>query len=103
MDGTRPFAVRSCKRLFVYGLSLSMLVLSMPCASAFFPPVIQPPGPPVTPPPSTQPPVVVPPVDPPPVVVPPRQVPEPATIVTALAGLAAAAGYHAIRRKRTPE
>ncbi len=67
-------------------------------AAAFFPPVVQPTPPPVTPPPVTPPPVVVPPVQPPPIT--PKPVPEPATIVTALAGLAAVAGYRAVRGRR---
>jgi len=100
-----------------------------PTAYAWFPPVVPPPPvvvvvppvvppvvvppvvvPPVSPPPFVPPPpppVVVPPVCPPPVVVPPtcnctgtNSVPEPATIVTALVGLAAAGGYSLTRRKR---
>ncbi len=66
-------------------------------ARAFLPPVIQPNPPPVQPPP-VQPPPVQPPVLPPPIT--PRPVPEPATIVTALAGLAAVAGYRAARGRR---
>jgi hypothetical protein len=86
-----------------------------PSASAFFPPVwgTTPPSvvPPTQPPivvqppllPPTQPPViVVPPTQPPVIVVPPTQppngVPEPATMVSALIGLAAAAGYGLKRR-----
>ena len=85
-----------------------------PTASAFFPPVITLPPPvvvvppPLIPPvvvppvvpPVSPPPVVVPPVCPPPVVSPPATVPEPATIVTALIGMGAAAGYRAIRGKK---
>ena len=88
-----------------------------PTAAAFFPPVVPPPPvvvppivppvvpppvvvPPVIPPPFVPPPVVVPPVVPPPVIVdPPCGVPEPATVVSALVGLAAAAGYRLTRRK----
>jgi hypothetical protein len=99
MDGTRPLHGWSRKRR-TFGWVLGLFVLSSPTALGFFPPVIQPPGPPVTPPPVNPPPVVVPPVDPPPVVVPPRQVPEPATLLTALAGLATAAGYHSLRKRR---
>jgi hypothetical protein len=51
-------------------------------------------------PPVCPPPVVVPPVCPPPIVSPPSSVPEPATLVTALVGLGAAAGYRAIRGKK---
>lgn len=91
-----------------------------PAAQAFFPPVfpiappvaaippVAPPPlivvPPVSPPPFVPPPppppvIVVPPVSPPPIVVPPHcnynpcGVPEPATVVSGLIGLAAAAGY----------
>jgi hypothetical protein len=87
-----------------------------PTASAFFPPVIQPPQPPVVVPPVVPPPIVVPPVSPPPfcppvppvvppvipppIVVPPTTIPEPATLVTALVGIAAAAGFGATRRKK---
>ncbi|AWM36220.1 hypothetical protein GobsT_60010 [Gemmata obscuriglobus] len=53
------------------------------------PPFVPPPPPPVVVPPVV-PPVVVPPVCPPP---PPCGVPEPATVVSGLIGLAAAAGY----------
>ena len=83
-------------------------------ANAFFPPIITIPPPvvvvppPVVPPivvppvvpPIVVPPVVVPPVCPPPIVSPPTTVPEPATMVTALIGLGAAAGYRAIRGKK---
>ena len=94
-----------------------------PAATAFFPPVwgttyppavvppVSPPPvvvvPPVAPPPfvppSPPPPVIVvePPSPPPPVIVsppPPNGVPEPATVVSALLGLAAAAGYGLKRR-----
>jgi hypothetical protein len=81
--------------------SVGAMLLTASWAVAFFPPVIQPPGPPVLPPPSTQPPVVVPPIDPPPVVVPPRQVPEPATLISALTGAALVAGYRRLRQRRT--
>ncbi|MCS7269563.1 MAG: PEP-CTERM sorting domain-containing protein [Gemmataceae bacterium] len=102
MDGSRPIDGCWVKwSLMVAGVVACLLLLSP--AQAFFPPIIQPPGPPVNPPPTNPPPVVVPPVDPPPVVVPPRQVPEPATMVTALAGLAAAAGYRAWRKRRTSQ
>jgi MYXO-CTERM domain-containing protein len=58
--------------------------------------------------------VIVPPVVPPPVVTdpchcqcvcppPPNCIPEPATIVSGLFGLAAAAGYGLVRRKKTGE
>lgn len=83
-------------------------------ANAFFPPIITIPPPvvivppPVVPPvvvppvcpPPVVPPVVVPPVCPPPVVSPPTTVPEPATMVTALIGLGAAAGYRGLRGKK---
>ena len=99
--------------------------VSLPTAQGFFPPVVPPPPivgivvpplspppiivPPVSPPPFVPPPpppVIVPPVSPPPVLEPPPcscmsppcGVPEPATIITGLNGLAAAAGY-GIRRK----
>jgi hypothetical protein len=58
------------------------------------PPFVPPPPPPVIVVPPTVPPVVVPPVCPPP----PSGVPEPATVVSGLIGLAAAAGY-GLRRK----
>lgn len=96
--------------------------VNLPVASAFFPPVVPPPPvvrPPVVPPPvivvppvipppfvpPPPPPVVVPPVPPPPVVPgcpcppPPNCVPEPMTILSGLFGLAALAGYNAVRRK----
>ena len=89
-----------------------------PTAGAFFPPVIHLPPPPVVVPPVVVPPVVVPPVSPPPFVpppppvvppvspppitVPPTPTPEPATVVSALLGLAAAAGYGLTRRKDKP-
>jgi len=84
-------------------LTLAPFAFSMPSASAFFPPV-SPPSTvtPVVPPPF----VVVPPVVPPPVVVvPPTQppsstVPEPSTLMGGIAGLTAAAGYAARRRKK---
>jgi hypothetical protein len=94
-----------------------------PSASAFFPPlwpvsppvasvppVLPPPVivvPPLSPPPFVPPvvpPVVVPPVVPPPIVVPPvsppTSTPEPATVVSSLIGLAAAAGYGVRRRQQ---
>ena len=88
-------------------LTASPFVVGAPRAHAFFPPVF-PGNPPVTVvpptvpppvivvPPVVPPPVVVPPVVPPPVVVPPHcpppnGVPEPATLISALVGLAAAA------------
>ena len=76
-------------------------------AQAFFPPAWSVPPvvtvvPPVAPPPL----IVVPPVSPPPIVVPPPHqcplpngVPEPATVASALIGLAAVAGYR-FRRKQ---
>jgi hypothetical protein len=90
--------------------ALSFVALA-PAATAFFPPMVPPaPTEPVAPPPfdpPVQPPViVVPPVTPPPVVTdpcpPPPAVatPEPATLVGGLLGLAAAAGYRAVRRKK---
>jgi len=99
MDGFRPPRASIWKGWTLGGV-LGVYLTCTPAVLAFFPPVIQPPGPPVTPPPVTPPPVVVPPVDPPPVVVPPRQVPEPASIITALVGLATAAGYRKIRQHR---
>jgi len=99
MDGIRP-SRGSIRKAGTLGWVLGLYLTSTPAVQAFFPPVIQPPGPPVTPPPVNPPPVVVPPVDPPPVVVPPRQVPEPASIITALVGLATAAGYRKIRQRR---
>ena len=78
-------------------LTASPFVVGAPRAHAFFPPVF-PGNPPVTVVPPTVPPpvIVVPPVVPPPVVVPPHcpppnGVPEPATLISALVGLAAAA------------
>ena len=101
--------------------------LNMQTASAFFPPLVPPPPvvvvvppvvpplvppvivvPPVSPPPFVPPPpppVVVPPVSPPPVVPPvcdcdPHpNCPEPATIVSALLGLAAVAGFRRVRKE----
>lgn len=96
-------------------LTLMPFTLSMPSANAFFPPVVPPPPvsvvPPALPPPITVPPVapppfvVVPPVVPPPVIVvpptsPPHTVPEPSSLVAGLAGLSAAAGWAARRRKK---
>lgn len=84
-------------------LTLVPFTFSMPSASAFFPPV----SPPVTTNPVSPPPfVVVPPVVPPPIVVvppthpPSNTVPEPSTLMGGLAGLTAAAGYAARRRKK---
>lgn len=89
-------------------LAASPFVACAPQARAFFPPVF-PGSPPVTVvpptlpppvivvPPVVPPPVVVPPVVPPPVIVvpphcpPPNGVPEPATLISALVGLGAAA------------
>lgn len=97
-----------------------------PTAAAFFPPV-WPVSPPVTVVPPAIPPVVVPPVVPPPPFVPPSVVPpvvvqppvvppvyvppppppsgtpEPATVVSSLIGLAAAAGYGLRKRKQEGE
>ncbi|MBA4063026.1 MAG: hypothetical protein C0501_04830 [Isosphaera sp.] len=81
-----------------------------PAASAFFPPmgppaVVEPVAPPPFEPPPPPPVIVVPPVVTPPVVIdrcpPPVSTPEPATLVGGLAGLAAAAGYRAVRRKNS--
>jgi hypothetical protein len=108
-------------------LTIIPFTVDLPSASAFFPPLVPPPPivvvvppvvPPVSPPPVVVPPVVpppfvppvvppviVPPVSPPPVVVPPtcdcppHCVPEPTTIVSAIIGLAAIAGYGRLRRK----
>jgi hypothetical protein len=100
-----------------------------PVAEAFFPPVwpvspptvvvppVSPPPvivvPPVSPPPFVPPPpppvIVVPPVSPPPIIVPPVSpppmcgTPEPATLVSGLIGLAAAAGYGLKRRGKKEE
>jgi hypothetical protein len=77
-------------------------VITVPPPPVVVPPVVVPPVvvPPVSPPPFVPPPPVVPPVSPPPITVPPPPgVPEPATIVTSLIGLAAAAGYGLTRRK----
>ncbi len=86
-------------------------VWSVPQSVTVVPPVNPPPlivVPPVSPPPFVSPPsppvIVVPPVNPPPIVVPPvspppNGVPEPATIVTGLIGLAAVAGYRFRRKK----
>src|SRR5947209_7382024 len=88
-----------------------------PSASAFFPPVWGPPSvtlvPPVSPPviavPPASPPVfVTPPSSPPPIIVvppspPPNGVPEPATVISGLLGLAAAAGYGLKRRQAKKE
>lgn len=94
-------------------LTASPFVAFTPQAQAFFPPVF--PGsppvavvPPTVPPPvivvpPVVPPVVVPPTVPPPVIVvpphcpPPNGVPEPATLISALVGLGAAA---ALRKKK---
>src|SRR5262245_5362835 len=102
-------------------LSTFPFALWTPTASAFFPPVwgvpppvvvvppVAPPVvvvPPVSPPPFVpppSPPVIVPPLSPPPIIVvppvspPPNGVPEPATVVSGLIGLAAAAGYRFAR------
>jgi hypothetical protein len=104
-----------------YALTTAPFAVWAPHASAFFPPVWGS-GPPVVAPPASPPPIiVVPPVSPPPfvppppppvivappsppppiVVVPPSApsgVPEPATLVSSLIGLAAAAGYGLKRR-----
>ena len=106
-------------------VTLTAIPFTMTCqtALAFFPPVVPPPPkvvvvppvspppvivvPPVSPPPFSPPPpphVVVPPVSPPPIVVPPVSphttgTPEPATLIAGLMGLAAVAGYRAVRRK----
>lgn len=85
-------------------LTLAPFTLSMPSAQAFFPPV----SPPATVTPVVPPPfVVVPPVVPPPVIVvpptspPSSTVPEPSSLMAGLAGLSAAAGYAARRRKKS--
>lgn len=79
-----------------------------PPVTVITPPPVTPPVivvPPVVPPPFVPPPViVVPPVTPPVVVPPPHNpecVPEPSTLVGGLAGLTAAAGWAARRRKQT--
>lgn len=93
--------------------TVAPFVVWSPTASAFFPP-IWPVSPPVTVVPPTIPPVIVPPPVIPPVVVPPPVVPpiivppvcpppvtatpEPATLISGLIGLAAAAGYGLKRR-----
>jgi hypothetical protein len=94
--------------------------VSTPTVHAYFPPVVpQPPSVIVVPPvvnppvvvPPVVPPVVVPPVVPPPVVVPPtchcppppNCVPEPATIISTLLGLAAAGGYGLARRQKSTQ
>lgn len=90
-------------------------------AQAFFPPMwpISPPVtvvPPTSPPPLvvvppvvppvSPPPVIVPPVSPPPIVIPPvspppiTTTPEPATVVSGLIGLAAAAAYRRLKRQK---
>src|SRR5207248_4161261 len=67
--------------------------------------VVPPPPPPIIVPPTVPPPVIVPPTLPPPVIVPPtlppphHATPEPSTLAAAIAGLAAAAGWSARRRK----
>lgn len=99
--------------------TLTAIPFTVTCqtASAFFPPVITLPPPvvvvppPVVPPivvppvvpPPVVPPVVVPPVCPPPIVSPPTTVPEPATFITAVIGMGAAAGYRALRGKKKDE
>jgi hypothetical protein len=84
--------------------TLTLTSFTVQTAQAFFPPV----GPPATVKPVSPPPfIVVPPVVPPPViVVPPTSppgstVPEPSTMGGAIAGLTAAAGWAARRRKKT--
>jgi hypothetical protein len=112
-------ARQACWKRIVPAATLTALPFTVlaPTAQAFFPPitpappvtVVQPPVPPpvlvippVSPPPFVPPPTVVPPVVPPPVIVPPTTpaVPEPSTLVATFAGLAAAAGWAARRRKR---
>lgn len=102
------------KAIITATLTAVPMTVFCPSANAFFPPVITIPPPvvvvppPVVPPvvvppvvpPICPPPVVVPPVCPPPVVSPPTTVPEPATMVTALIGLAATAGYRALRGRK---
>lgn len=86
-------------------------VWNVPPPVAAVPPVAPPPlivVPPVAPPPFVPPPppplIVVPPVVPPPIMVPPISppcgVPEPATVVSGLIGLAAMAGYGLRRREK---
>lgn len=98
-------------------LTIVPFAVFQPQAGAFFPPVFptQNPDvvvvPPVSPPPFivTPPPtIVVPPVVPPPIVVPPigpppSTVPEPSTLVAGIAGLTAAAGWTARRRKKNQQ
>ena len=101
-------------------LTVIPFTVNMPTAHAFFPPLVPPPPvvvvvppvvPPVSPPVIVVPPVVPPPFvpPPPPVVVPPvvppcdcdcdpHCVPEPTSIIGALTGLAAIAGYRRVRR-----
>lgn len=107
-------------------LTMAPFAVWSPSASAFFPPLwpvtppvgavppmVPPPVivvPPVVPPPFVPPPppvIVVPPVVPPPITVPPVSppagVPEPATVVSGLIGLAAVAGYRLRRHKKQDE
>jgi hypothetical protein len=74
------------------------------------PPVVVPPTvppPPFVPPPPVVPPVIVPPPVVPPIIVspppPPSGTPEPATLVSSVIGLAAAAGYGLRKRKKNGE
>lgn len=90
-------------KLLVPTATLTLVPFTVQPAQAFFPPV----SPPTTVTPVSPPPfVVVPPVVPPPiVVVPPTSppgstVPEPSTMGAAIAGLTAAAGWAARRRKK---
>lgn len=84
-------------------LAVAPFTVCTPQAQAFFPPVS---GPPLTVSPVVPPPfIVVPPVVPPPVIVvppttPPNAVPEPSTLLGGLAGLSAAAGWAARRRRK---
>ncbi|MBX9626528.1 MAG: PEP-CTERM sorting domain-containing protein [Gemmataceae bacterium] len=99
------------------GLTAVTFTLTSQTASALFPPVWPRPQPPtvITVPPPPVDVVVVPPVVPPVIIVPPvvpvvpvvpvtppppTGVPEPSTLITGMAGLAAAAGWAARRRKK---
>ncbi len=122
----RQFKKKLKKLLPVVTVTLTTVPFTVwtPTASAFFPPV-WPVSPPVTVVPPTVPPVVVPPTVPPPpfvppvvppvivpppvvppVVVPPtdpNSTPEPATLVSSVIGLAAAAGYGLRKRHKRDE
>ncbi|MCS6864114.1 MAG: hypothetical protein RMJ56_10025 [Gemmataceae bacterium] len=97
-----------------FTLTAAPFVVHAPTAAAFFPPLwpISPPvtvvppiaSPPVVVPPTVPPVVVEPPIVPPVVVEPPvsppssNTIPEPATVISGLVGLAALAGYRLSRR-----